>query len=1217
MNGRNITISLGLILFIILFIILTYILYSVGNISNTDIPKCKHVVKEGFFRVAKWFKATKPASSITTNITKPTPPPNYKSQIDKNLSVVEATIGIINEKIRVFNRYSQTGQNVQTHTINTGIRIEELNVDLDTDSIEKINNALTNYIQVTESNKEHYAKMVNTLDTQVKSIRRMPTTDYNAYVRSGETLNLSVQYIDELNKLTPSNMSPKMIFEQEILNVISSNYGLEKTDSIQLIGDNNITVETNAATVVPVTAFAENNITEFANYGIIIDRDSYDKMNDEMNKFIRESIGSAALTKSLFEENCVKPLKKNNIVTSANLQSTITTLSKYGYNSKKSIFFYMQKFNALNIILNTPEYNGILNSYAQYGNISDLETFLNKCAELKIVENLDETQAELSYNYFMIKHAPLGITTNARLVQYATKLTGFYTGLNKEKYLRFLDMVNSFHLKNDKQDINNPTNKLDEFINTLREVGINTYEDYISVFQYNTDKSTFIHSGNITVKLTTVDVYTFIHLFKTYYNDYRYPPIQKNVASKESNESTPTPDIQFAEKYPAIHQNTIPGISIVQSIGTFLSTFKELKFTQDGCFGYFIQSLLNGPKYMIHLLDRSSLDKETPILYEYYVNEITRPIIQQFTTMTTTSSHNDSVFGIFQQILEPFTQLFKYTFPTIYKETFTDSGKTTAGYLDSIKQMGVSDTNIIPISPTKIVNDNEFFAILSDSINHGARSGQPLTMDKAVELLNFFSSIQLPVTQFDQVLVAVKQFGVTPASMSDFIKQITWCKLGSPNNFTVFLDTLVKLKVTMSTLSNFINDLVQFGFDRNNDPHNKMITYLFFTLDILIKYDITYEYQYDTRNTKISNCLYNLAFDGIKLPLFGNESNNLAIELLKKLNRDVDLYRATNNSNAGKIQLNKNMRDLIIRRSDFFYNSSDTTAFGKSNSFIPTPTPETLSSFPQNLYDALFEVSSLPTFMYEIDATNPAILAPLFNGQPIEVQSNSIAASMMLGETQMNNSSPDMILQQQKMERKRFLFYMHVVAQLPYEKQTIPLPFDYCMISNILTTHEYDQMLRRDGSVLVIRSVMSRLFNKLLLTQRESKRTISAENTSAVAQYNSLVDTVNMVSIFPHYSFYLIAQHIRDYNPRENDPRKCGDPNYRAFMGSTIDPYIVELSKSSTPVPTEYSYTENYQGKRESDSDETPNGVSSGIPHSYDFYNRTTPFMGTSQYASW
>jgi len=454
MNGRNITISLGLILFIILFIILTYILYSVGNISNTDIPKCKHVVKEGFGIFKKWFTA-KPASSTNTNITNPPPPPNYKSQIDKNLSAVEATIDIINTKIRVFNRDNRAGKNVQQHTINTGIRIEELNIDLQTDSIEKINNALTNYIQVTESNKQHYANMVKTLDTQVKSIRRMPTTDYNAYVRSGETVNISVQYIDELNKLTPSNKSPKMIFEDEILKVISSNFGLENTDSIKLIGDST-TVETKASTVVQVTAFAENNITEFANYGIVIDRNSYDKMNDELNKYIKESIGSDALTKSLFEENCVNPLKKNNIVTSANLQSTIRTLSKYGYNSNKSIFFYMQKFNALNIILNTPEYNGLLESYDEYGNIRDLETFLNKCAELKIIENLDGTQAELSYNYFMIKHAPLGITTNARLVQYATKLTGFYTGLNKEKYLRFLDTVNSFHLKNDKHEINNP-----------------------------------------------------------------------------------------------------------------------------------------------------------------------------------------------------------------------------------------------------------------------------------------------------------------------------------------------------------------------------------------------------------------------------------------------------------------------------------------------------------------------------------------------------------------------------------------------------------------------------------------------------------------------------------------------------------------------------------------------------------------------------------------
>ena len=114
------------------------------------------------------------------------------------------------------------------------------------------------------------------------------------------------------------------------------------------------------------------------------------------------------------------------------------------------------------------------------------------------------------------------------------------------------------------------------------------------------------------------------------------------------------------------------------------------------------------------------------------------------------------------------------------------------------------------------------------------------------------------------------------------------------------------------TFENFKNDLVNFGFDRKNDPQNRMTDYLFFTLQILTIYDITYEYQYDTRYTKISNCLYNLGLDGIKMPLFGDKQNNFAIQLLKKLNRDVDLYTSGRNTTFDKIQLNKNACGLSL-----------------------------------------------------------------------------------------------------------------------------------------------------------------------------------------------------------------------------------------------------------------------------------------------------------------
>lgn len=1122
-------------------------------------------------------------TSIILSSTNIQTPPDYATKINKNLSSIEAIIRIIESKIEVFNQNSSDGTNTIAKLTTIKETTEEIDINLDTDSIDTINTRLTNYISVNKYNTTKYKDMVSVLNEEVKNIRNMKTTNSVAYDRSVKTFNLSKKYINELNQLSPSKTSPAIIFEDEILNLLGNNFNLKPHDKLQSIEGLTEGLEVTPSNVQTITKIASNNILLFEQNGILIDRKMFDKVNDELNKFIKESVGNAPFTKSIFVEQCAIPLKKNNIVTSANLVDTISALSTYGYNTNKSIFFYLQKFNALNIILNTPAYNALLAKYNKYGNITDLETFLNKCAELKIIENVDGTQTEFSYEYFMIKHAHLGITTNTQLIEYINRLNGFYTALNKEKYTLFLDMVNSFHVNNPIVRITSPNNKLDEFIKILRETGINTYDEYITIFQYETDNSTIIKSGNVNVKLTSIDVYTFMNIFKTYYNKYRYPPKSFINSPPSGTETLPEPSVLFAEKYPAINQNTIPSISLTQSIRVFLSTFRELQFTQNGCFGYFIKSLINGPKYMLNLLDVNPVDEPNPILYNYYIQTTTNG----FSTMNSTT---DSYYVVFQRMISPFTQLFWNT----HTETFNPESSTTTGYLNALKESGVTDTNAIAISPTKTVNDREFLTILIDSITPYSDSGSVQvngqSMIKAVELLSFFGSLQLPVHQFDRVLKSIKRFGVTTTNLTNFTGQIGDFKLGSYDNFNTFLDIMVKLNVSMDALSNFKRDLVNFGFDRTNDPQNKMIDYLFFTLNILIQYDITYNYQYDTRYTKISNCLYNLSLDGIKISFFGDKQNNVAIQLLKNINRDLDLYGS--NVTVDKAQLNKNMRDFIIRRSEFFYNSSDTTTFGKyyNHSIVTTDPPATLPSFPKDLYGKLFESSALPQFMYELDEKYPTTITPLFNGNPIQQQ---------------NNSDP--------MEMKRMMFYKYIVAQIPYENVNIPLPFDYCKIANLLTVNEYDQMLRTDGSVLVIRSVMSRLLNKLLINQdvyNPKNKSFTGNAQTMVSQYNSFVDTINMIRIFPHYSFYLIAKHIREKNPRESDPTKCGDPKYRAHDG-TINPYVIELSTTNTPDTTKYSYTEQYSGLNNTRADyNTPD-------NSFDFYNVTKPFMSSSQYATW
>jgi hypothetical protein len=530
------------------------------------------------------------------------------------------------------------------------------------------------------------------------------------------------------------------------------------------------------------------------------------------------------------------------------------------------------------------------------------------------------------------------------------------------------------------------------------------------------------------------------------------------------------------------------------------------------------------------------------------------------------------------------------------------------GYLTALSKLNIANVNSISINANDPpITEIQFLQKMADYI-------PTIDMVKLTELLNFFGSIRMDSTEIDTIMKLMKEFKVTVDNLTLFTEKLSSFKLGKTSNFIRFLQQMVLLKVDMNSFTDFANDLTRFGFViPSNIPviDDNALSMLNNTLNIFIDYSINYEYgPYDTCNRRLTNCIYNLSLDRIHITKF----NTFSVDLLRTLNRGVDLYKPRT-SNATELtvpvevdqtQINKNMRDLTVRRSEFFYKSSDMSPFGKCyNENLQKDTsgqlPETLTSFPTNLYNQLFKRSSLPKFMYELDENNPSQKNPLFGGESV---------------SQLSSANP--------LSYKRLLFYTHIIAQIPFgeSKKTIPLPFDYCAIANMLTVNEYDQMLRTDGTVLVIRSVMSRLLNKILVKQQEIKQNIYVSNgnaaptinSSAVKEYNALVDTINMISLFPHYSFYVISKHIREKDPRKNDSRLCGDPNYRASDG-TIDPYVVEKSVSNTTNPKDFVYSENYSGLTTGKNAERENQAT----ESFDFYDKTSPYMSgsSSQYSTW
>ena len=1142
--------------------------------------------------------------------------------------------------------------------------------DINTVSLNTINNsitpALTNLRNSTNNlSRYEFGSFWNATKNAAQSNNLARRSTYQSIGKSFDIYNNNITSVVTDNTGIPVGKSIPTMTGFQTLTSDAAYGGQRNTTESFVEGAITLNPTTVSAAMVEITKI----IDFFGSKGIHIKQEDYNVLNNEILKRKSEPGGNPGDdNRETYNQQYITPLVKNNIIDSTAIINTISKLSRktpngtyvYGYDPTHSLFFYMSRFNELNINLNPQEFNTVLRSYRKNGIIPNLEVFLDNCIFLQMKEN-DNTFTRFSYKRFIDIHitnwwvlsSDTAYNNTAFNTYVSTKLRSFYKPIaDMKKYETFLHTANSFNRNNQNTKLTTDQNKMDEFITTLRKAGVQTYEEYSNVFTYTNNNRVDVNVNNIKIKITTMRMITFIETFTNYYNNYKY------------SDSTASASTDFANKYSGLNDK-IPQISLAGALTRFLITFQSKQFSQDGCFGYYIKDLIRENKYMINLLDTNPVDAPNPILYKYYIErqknienfspfnnlgcetlgcaagyssnasaklvrspERQRSVGLQGNSVERSSnefvstlrpSHNMSAEGFLGMNNDPFGWIYEQMLELVELSglsglvSWSREGKEPAktirdGYLTALSKLNITNVNSISINANDPpITEIQFLQKMADYI-------PTIDMVKLTELLNFFGSIRMDSTDIDTILKLMKEFKVTVDNLTLFTEKLSSFKLGKTSNFIRFLQQMVLLKVDMNSFTDFVNDLTRFGFVIPSYIaviEDNTLSMLNNTLNIFIDYSINYEYgPYDTCNRRLTNCIYNLSLDRIHITKF----NTFSVDLLRTLNRGVDLYKPRT-SNATELtapvevdqtQINKNMRDLTVRRSEFFYKSSDMSPFGKCyNENLQKDTsgqlPETLTSFPTNLYNQLFKRSSLPKFMYELDENNPSQKNPLFDGESV---------------SQLSSANP--------LSYKRLLFYTHIIAQKPFgeSKKTIPLPFDYCAIANLLTVNEYDQLLRTDGTVLVIRSVMSRLLNKILLKQQEIKQNIYVSNgnaaptinSSAVKEYNSLVDTINMISLFPHYSFYVISKHIREKDPRKNDSRLCGNPNYRAFDG-TIDPYVVEKSVSNTTNPKEFVYSENYSGltTRKNAEKEYP------ATESFDFYDKTSPYMSgaSSQYSTW
>jgi hypothetical protein len=413
------------------------------------------------------------------------------------------------------------------------------------------------------------------------------------------------------------------------------------------------------------------------------------------------------------------------------------------------------------------------------------------------------------------------------------------------------------------------------------------------------------------------------------------------------------------------------------------------------------------------------------------------------------------------------------------------------GYADALLILGFTDVNKMPVYLT--ASSSELSMINGYDLDNKLRQTIGVTnSDEQYMVLSFFSKISMPGNQIYIMLDLLKRFNLNVQNFKPLTDAFHKLGLNDHTSISRFLKIILPFGVSFQTLIPFSDEISKFKVNTKD-------TEAFFRfLHIMRQFDIIYKPSiYDNCNTKFSNFVFNFTYDNLDYSHF----NTIILPMLTILNNGV-IPPITDLTNADKrAEVNKNMRDVIIRKDKLFYG-------------IDNPTPGNNKSLIGNCY------------------TGPLNATPNYNGKFADFASNNYTSTLTVNKqfirfmplyTMTTNEQPTPTNKPIK---------DHVNSYLTSNKRDINTKlFRFDKVISLLTACEYKLMKTQNPPNLVERSVMSRLLT-LLIT--ETKPPDGGSSKDIVENYNAYANTINMIRFMPYKTFKMIANEIYSNNSYAN-----------------------------------------------------------------------------------
>ena len=792
-----------------------------------------------------------------------------------------------------------------------------------------------------------------------------------------------------------------------------------------------------------------------------------------------------------FCKDSAKALVQIGIQNPNSLREEKSKLAKFGFRRFDALLSYKRLFEKLNITMKTPEYDTLLNAYTDFGlnKQTNLKRFLMTCIKFNIKEQ-KSTKEKKSAN----KDEPLANPTSIPFAEFYDIVSAnnikhdnfykfvylcmgssrggkFFIPTNTKSLQNFVDTVKDFDPNLKMSSGNNLLSRLESFRADLNNAGIYNYKTY----------TTMISDVTSQVHIDKKDMKKFITIFTDYYNNYKYDPAKEAEKTK------------FEQKY-TILNNKIPETPFNVAINNFLSTFNSsLNFVKDKKmdFGKFIQNMTKegSIKYMSQLEESVDPEKTTIKNSQYFLENF---------------AENNTV-----NLMDPYNILMSVynSVSSLFSGYSSDAYPNKEGYISLLPSFGITDTTApiqIDKKGTTVIGEKGLFTFISEKYNMK-------NFDDVTNLIRFCASINMPMLEMDNVLGILTSFGVNAGNFNSFLKAASQLNIGNINAFILVIPKLTKFGVNMTNIENFKNDAVKIGVNiagskttTSDDGSNSLLNRL---LDILLKYNITYKYSvYDTCNTKFSNFAYNLSSDGIN----ATEFLEIAPTLLSALNMEKQLTEAQL-ANLNPDRCDKNLRDLIIRRSNFFIKPNDISPYG--NSICPNPANE----YDYNKVKIDEDWGEHKTaYKIMFDRTNPPNM---------ENSANYFMPNMISNGVFENKSK------KQIMNLYKNIQMISSDADFDQKNNSIS-PINYGWLMNFPNGSQYDDLI--DNRILpndkLSRAFMSCLLAKILIYMNNKSKvgtppTLLADIDGNIKTYNGYLDPVNMLLLFPHYSLSLLTKY--------------------------------------------------------------------------------------------